>query len=213
MFRQLAAHPRALMPVIFLAVAAAVMAFGTPGETLRATARDQADAMESFLGDQFTEADRIRVIDQAASPRARGITFAAVIVGGLISMSLAALVLKLIFGATSGAEITFRDEFAIAAHAYVPQMVGLVLGVALMTFAGLERPEFSLGFLFSESGSFLRVFASQITFFGAWGVFLLAVGNQIKTKAPTLTGALTIVGGLWVLVNLIGAGIGSMFLP
>jgi hypothetical protein len=212
-FRQLAARPRALVPVIFLALAAAVMAFGTPAETLRATARDQADAMERFMGDQFTEADRIRVIDEAANPRARGITLAAVIVGGLISMSVTALVLKLIFGATSGTEITFRDEFAITTHAYVPQMVGMVLGVALMAFAGLERPEFSLGFLFSDSGSFWQVFASQITFFGVWGVLLLAVGNQIKTKVPTLTGTLTVVGGLWVLLKLIGAGIGTMFLP
>ena len=144
--------------------------------------------------------------------KARGFSFVAVIVGGLISISIAALALKLIFGATSGAEITFRDEVAIATHAYVPPMVGMVLGVALMAFAGLERPEFSLGFLFSESGSFLKVFASQITFFGAWGVLLLAVGNQIKTKAPTLTGALTIVGGLWLLLLLIGAGIGAMFI-
>ena len=211
-FRQLAAHPRALVPVILLAVAAAVTAFGTPAESLRAVARDQADAMESFMGDRFTEADRIQIIDEAASPKARGISFGAIIVGGLLVMSVAALVLKLIFGATSGAEITFRDEFAIVAHANVPQMVGMVLGVALMAFAGLERPEFSLGFLFSDSGSFLQVFASQITFFGAWGVLLLAFGNQIKTKAPTLTGALMIVGGLWVVLKLIGAGIGTMFL-
>ena len=212
-FRQLAEHPRALIPVVFLAVAAAVVAFGTPAESLQDAARQQADVMESLMGDQFTEADRLRIIDGATSPRARGMTFAAVIVGGLISMSLAALVLKLIFGAASGVEITFRDEFAIAVHAYVPQMAGMVLGVVLVAFAGFERLDFSLGFLFGDSGSFLGIFARQITFFGAWGVFLLAVGNQIKTKASTLTGALLIVGGLWLLLKLISAGIGAMFLP
>jgi hypothetical protein len=211
-FRQLAEHPRALAPIILLALAAAVLALGTPAETLRREARNQADAMEDVLGDRFTEEDRLRIIDGAASTRSRAITFAAAIVGGLISITVAALVLKLIFSATSGATITFRDEFAIAAHAYVPQMIGIVLGVALVTFAGLERPDFSLGSLFGEPGTFLHSFASQLTFFGAWGVFLLAVGNQIKTKAPSVTGALAIVGGLWILLKLVSAGVASMFL-
>jgi hypothetical protein len=109
----------------------------------------------------------------------------------------------LIFGSMAAEPIRFRDEFAIVMHAYVPQLVGILLIVALMVFAGFEQLRLSLGFLFDrESSPFLYALGSQFTFFGAWNIYLVALGNQVRTGTRGIGGPLAIVGGLWVLVNL-----------
>jgi len=54
-------------------------------------------------------------------------------------------------------------------------------------------------------------FTNQINVFGAWNVYILALGNQVKTKAKGIGGALTIVGGLWLALKVAGALIGGLF--
>lgn len=212
-FSELAHRPRALVPIIFLIVASALVAFGTPRENLERRAQEQAQAVGELAGDRFTEADRQRMVENVATVTARATTFGALAAAGLISIVIVAAVLKLIFGTTSGVEIRFADEFAIAAHAYIPHLVGMVLAVVLMAFAGIDQPEFSLGFLSDDRTSFLGAFTRQLTFFGAWNVYLLAVGNQIKTKQESIGGVLGLLATLWILLKLAGAGLATMFLP
>ena len=119
----------------------------------------------------------------------------------------------MIFGATTADPLRFKDEFAIVSHAYMISLAGGVLVVALLAFAGLNEVQLSLGFLFDEESSpFLHRFTNQINVFGAWNVYVLALGNQIKTKAKGIGGALTIVGGLWLVMKLGGALIAGFFL-
>ncbi|MEE9534681.1 MAG: hypothetical protein V3W06_09680, partial [Acidimicrobiia bacterium] len=130
----------------------------------------------------------------------------------LIMFTVVAAVLMLIFGAMGSEPIKFKDEFSIAAHAYVPQLLGALLIVLLMRFAGADESFLSLGFMFDQEGSpFLHRLGNEFGLFGAWNVFLLALGNQIRTGGKGIGTPLAIVGGLWVLVNLGFAGLATVF--
>jgi hypothetical protein len=213
-FQELAARPRALAPIILLLIVAAIVAVGTPGEALEATARVQAEA----LGGRLDADAQQEMIERAASPLNRVFIFAGWSVFGVVTLAVVALVLMLIFGATASEPLKFKDEFAIVTHAFVPQLAGGLLAVILMVAAGMHEfanpatNPLSLGFLISRDTSpFLHRFANGITLFGAWNVFLLALGNQVKARAASITGPLAIVGGLWLLLKVGFAAVGGVF--
>ncbi len=212
-FEDLVRHPRALVPIVLLVVAAAVVAFGAPAATLERQAQLQAQAVRDVAGDRFTEEDLQKMVGDPTTVRSRAMTLAAMVVSAVVSLALVSVVFKYLLSATSGVDIGFGEEFAFAAYAFMPQLIGWLLALALMVFGGLDRSDFSLGFLFDQqSGTFLSAFAGQLTFFGAWSVFLLAVANQLKTRQRSVVGTLAIIAGLWIFVKVVVAGIGAAFL-
>ena len=210
-FTELAARPRALLPIILLVVVTAVVAFGTPDDILQDRARDQIEAVRERA--QLTDEQVQERVEGAASIRNRAmLMFGIGSVAGVAVLALIAVVLMLIFGATGPEPIKFKTEFGILAHANLISLAGLVLMVILMRFGGIGDPQLSLGFLFGEETSpFLHRFARQITLFGTWHMLLVALGNKILSKAKGIGGPLVIVGGLWLLVKLVGAGLGGLF--
>lgn len=210
-FRDLARRPRALVPIGLIVLVSAVVAFGTPESSIRGAVQAQAARFREAAPERFDEADVRRMITEASSPRARVISLAAGTAGTMIGLVAVSLVLMFIFGSTSGVEIRFKDEFAIAVHAYVPQLIGGLLVLTLMMFADFDQFEISLGFLFDRDTSpFLHAFTNGLTLFGGWNVYLLALGNQVKTNARGVGGSLAIVGGLWLAMKLVLAGIAAM---
>jgi hypothetical protein len=207
-FRQLAVKPQVVVPLALLVVTALIVGFGTPASTLQSSVERQAQVLEERAPDRFDEDEWAERIANASNVRSRlfiGGIGAAV---GLVVLLIAAGVLQLVFGAVGSAPLKFKDELAIVTHAYVPQLLGATLLVLLARFAGLEQMQLSLGFLFREG--FLHHLGNQFTLFGAWNVFLLALGNQIRTKMKGLGAPLAIVGVLWVLVNFGRAGLASV---
>ncbi|MFQ5703015.1 MAG: YIP1 family protein [Gemmatimonadales bacterium] len=208
-FQSLASKPRALIPIVLLVLASVVVAFATPERVLKNQVREQLEAFRGGGGltdEQFQER-----LDAAASPGSRVSILGFGSVGGVVGLVIVAAVLMLIFGATSGSPVRFKDEFAIVAHANVASIAGAVLVVALTVFAGFDQLQLSVGFLFDqETQPFLYRFANQITVFGAWNVFLIALGNKIKTEAQGLGTPLAIVGGLWIVTKLLFAALGGL---
>jgi hypothetical protein len=150
-------------------------------------------------------------VEGASSMTGRLVAFGSGAVGGPIVLVIVAWVLMLIFGATSSDPLRFKDELAIVSHAYMVSIAGGLLTFILIAFAGLDDVRLSLGFLFDEESSpFLHRLTNHITLFGAWNVYLLALGNQIKTKAKGIGGALAIVGGLWIATKVVGALFGGL---
>lgn len=206
-FQQLATRPRAGVPLLIIIVVSAIAAFGPPRESLEAGARNQALALRARAPERFSEQDVRRIVERAGSLPTR----ATVLVGNagiaLLILTVVTLVLMVTFGATGAEPIGFRDEFAITAHAYLPQLLGVILTVALMRIGvpGFDMSgasPLSLEFLFDEAHRpFLHRFASLFTVFGAWNVVLLAMGNQVRSGMKRLTGPLVIVGTLWILAN------------
>ena len=206
-FQELATRPRALVPVISLVVVMALAAFATPTDVLRQQTRAAFEQSGQLTDEQVQQR-----ADAAGSTSGRMFIFGAGAVTGLAGLAVVSLVLMLIFGATSSEPLRFKSEFGIVAHANMVALAGAVFILALVSFAGFEQLQLSLGFLFDqESSPFLYRFGNQITAFGAWNVFLLALGNKIKTKATGLGGPLVIVGGLWLLVKAGFALLGGAF--
>ncbi len=207
-FRELAVRPKALLPIALLVVAAGIFAFGTPADVLREQTRSRLEAMQER--GQLTDEQVQEQVDGAASSTSRAVIFGAGSVGGILAMVVVSGVLMLIMGATSPEPIKFKSEFAVVVHANIVSIAGGILTVALMMFAGMEQPQISLGFLFSENSGFLYRFANQITLFGTWNMLLIALGNQVLTKAKGIGGPLVIVGGLWLLVKVGLAAVGGL---
>jgi hypothetical protein len=196
-----------------LIITAGFVGIATPASTLESQAQRQVEAIERRNPNLDDEA-RARIQERlagAASARNRAIIFVAGSIFGLIALVVVAAVLMLIFGAQTAEALKFKDELAIATHAYVPQLLGAVLLVVLAMF-GMENLRLTLGFLFEEnSSSFVYNLANQFGIFGAWNIYLLALGNQIRVGAKGIGGPLAVVGGLWVVVNLGFAAMSTFF--
>jgi hypothetical protein len=207
-FRALAHRPTVLVPIILLVLTAGIVAVGTPTSTLRSRAERQADIVEQRAPERMTAEDRAEMLQGAAGARNRAIIFGAGSIVGFVALLIVSAVLLLIFNAAGAQPLKFKDELAIATHAYVPQLLGAILIVVLARFASFEE-SLSLGFLVREG--FLHNLGQQITLFGAWNVVLLALGNQIRAGMKGLGTPLLIVGGLWMLVNVGFAAIATAF--
>ncbi len=203
-FRQLASRPRALVPLFLILLTFLLVGFGTPESILRERAEERVRLLEERAPDRLTEERRIETLEGASSVTNRAFLTGGGTIVSILSLAVVAAVLLLVFNAYGSAPLKFKDEFAIAAHAFVPQLLGLVLILLLQRFAGFTDLQLSIGFLFDEG--FLHHLGVQFTPFGAWNALLLAVGNQIRIGAKSLGGPLMIVGALWVLANLAFAG-------
>ncbi len=200
-FRSLAARPRWLFPVVLLVAVSGVVAFGTPTTTLRSQVEAQLQSVQQQNPDRVPPEARERALERAGSLSNRLLIFGGGAALGLASLVIVAAVLQLLFGAAASRTVSFRDELAVVAHAQMPQLLGAVLVVAVVAALKLEQLTLSLGFLFdADESPFLARVGEQLTFFGAWKVYLLAAGNRVLTGGKTVTGPLAIVGGLWVLV-------------
>lgn len=212
-FRQLARRPQVLVPIIMLIITAGFVGIATPASTLESQAQGRVEAIEQ-RSPNLDEERRARMQEQvegAAGMTSRAIIFVAGSLFGLIALVVVASVLMLIFGAQTAEALKFKDELAITTHAYVPQLLGAVLLVVLAIF-GMEDLRLTLGVLFEEdSSSFLYNLANQFGLFGAWNIYLLALGNQIRVGAKGIGGPLAVVSGLWVVVNLAFAAMSTFF--
>jgi hypothetical protein len=211
-FAQLSEQPRALVPILLIALVSVGVAFGMPSQVLRSAAEQQLKIMEQRRPGGVTPDIREKALSSGTGTTARVLVAAAGTVNSLVVLAVTSGVLLLCFNGLSGAALTFRDEWSLAAHAFLPQTLGAI--VTVIGVAMLEDPQFriSLGFLVGEDSSrFLHHFANQFTFFGAWSAYLLALGNQIRTRDKSIAGPFAIVGGLWLLGNLVSAGIATMF--
>ena len=209
-FAEIAARPRFLVPFLVLFVATPVFfAVTAPDSAYQAQEEQRIAIEESRDPGSVTPERRAERMEEAASPTRRAIGVAFGVIGGPIVVAIVAAVLMLIFNAMAADGITFKQEYAVVLHAWMPQLLATLL-VPVLAIAGIEQLQLSLGFLFSsDQSSFMYQFANGITLFGVWSMVLVAMGNQVLSKSSSLSGALTIVAGLWLLVKVAIAGLAS----
>ena len=210
-FTQLAERPRALIPVLLMVISGLVVGFAMPASVLESAAERQLRAFEQRQEQSFAPDIRSEALTRSSSAPGRALVAAASVANSTISVAFTSVVLVLVFNAT-GARIRFREQWAISAHAFVPWIVGSL--VTVMIIAALNNPFFkmSLGFLVgAERHPFLYSFADQFTFFGAWNMYLLALGNHIRLRDRPWSSVLVVVGGLWLVTNLLAAAIATAF--
>lgn len=210
-FAEIAGRPRFLVPLLMLFVAApAFFALTAPDSVYQAQVESRIALEERGDPGSVTSERRAEMMEEAASPVRRAIGMAFGVIGGPIIVAIVAAVLLLIFNAMAAERITFKQEYSVILHAWMPQLFAALL-VPVLTMAGIEQLQLSLGFLFSsDQASFMYQFANGITLFGVWSMILVAFGNQVLTKSASLGGALTIVAALWLLVKVALGGLGAL---
>jgi hypothetical protein len=210
-FAELARRPRALLPILLFVSVTLGVAMLVPTPVLRSAAEQQFRALEQRSPGAIPPEIRARALGDAGTAKNRAAVFIAATAGGLLMVAIASGVLLLIFNAVGGGDMRYRDEWSIAWHAYLPQVVGIVITWLGITFTNDMQFRPGLGFLVSaDTSRFGHSLAQQFTIFGAWNVYLLALGNQIRTRARGIGPSLTIVGILWVCVNLLFAFLGQL---
>ncbi len=210
-FAEIAARPRFLVPFLVLfAAAPAFFAVTAPDSAYQAQVEQLIAIEENQDPGSVTSERRAEMMEEAASPARRARLLAVGVIVGPIVIAIVAAVLMLIFNAMAADRITFKQEYSVILHAWMPQLFAALL-VPVLAIAGIEQLQLSLGFLFSsDQSSFMYQFANGITLFGAWSMVLVAMGNQVLSKSSSLGGSLTIVAGLWLLVKVAAAGLGSL---
>jgi len=211
-FKELAARPRALVPIVLYLVVACGTIVGMPASVMRSATEAQFQKMEQSHPGMITPEVRERALARAGSPVARITGFAFAGAFGMLMFLVVAAVLRPVFSGMAADPVTFRQEWAITVHAYVPQILGMVATLIAIALMRDVQFRFSLGLLFNpETGGFPYRLANQFTLFGAWNVYLLALGNQVQIRAKGVTTPLLVVGGLWILVNVVWAGVQTAF--
>lgn len=210
-FTELALRPRALVPALMLVVVSLGVAFGVPSTVLQRATTQQFDAINSRRPGTIPPEIRQRAAQQAGGVANRIQMFVAAGGVGLAFLAISAAILSLLFNSLSSTEIGFKDEWAIVTHAYMPQIVGIAATWVGIAMSGDMTFRVALGFLVPpETSQFGHSLAQQFTIFGAWNVYLLALGNQIKMKAAGIGLPLGILGGIWLLINVLFAWLSSM---
>ena len=211
-FTEVAQRPRALVPILMLFLAFAGVGLGAPTRVLRNATVQQFDAIERSRPGAIPAEVRDKAVQQAGGFRGRLNLLVFPIAISLMFMALTAAILSLVFNSISGTEIGFRDEWAIVTHAGMVLAVGTIVTWVGIGFSGDMTFRVALGFLIpQETSRFGHSFAQQLTVFGAWYVYLLALGNQIKMKAKGIGTSLAIIGGFWAFLSLLLAWLSSLF--
>jgi hypothetical protein len=137
---------------------------------------------------------------------------------GLIWMVIVALVLWATFSFGAGANVRFGQSLAIVVYASLPAVLKTLLAILLLW---LKVPEdffiqnsigtnvgYYLGF--HDTPRFLYSVATALDIFTIWVLVLTAIGFTVVGKVKSST-AYTIVFGWWIVVTLVGAGLGAAF--
>jgi len=207
-YRSIVAHPRVLgvLAIATIVTAAALFAFLSTEVGQNATLDQQMRVMESFrinLPDQFY--DQM----EARAPMARYYAAGSILFfGPLVSAAVAGIML-LIFNVVLGGEATYKQAFAVVAHAEVlnalQQLFILPLNYVRETMASATTLAVFLPML-NETSFFAR-FLGWIDLFRIWWLVSLAIGAAVLYKRKSGPIAWTLIGVYVVFALAVAAGL------
>lgn len=208
-FRDIAARPDFLVPLILILVLSIVASFViTPHLDLGASLRAQFEA-QGMKPEQAEKAIEIAtMIQKFTAP----LTLVQVCITLLVIAAVPLLAFK-VMGADGG----FKQFFAVANYAWMPQLIKIVLFSIVVSFKGkLTIAEMAvalkshLGFLVDMTKAPAAfAFLSQIDFFNLWTIALLIIGFSFATRWSRGKAA-AIVLSLWAVKILGSVGLAAL---
>lgn len=131
---------------------------------------------------------------------------------------LVAGVMALIFNVFMGAQLAFKQLFAITAYGFLPGLLSSVAAIAVMLLKNpddfsLENPVgFNIGAYLDPQTTSKAVMsiASSIDLFTFWTLVLLAIGVSVAARRISFGKALTGIGAPWVLWVLVKTGLAAL---
>jgi hypothetical protein len=134
----------------------------------------------------------------------------------LIIVAIMAAILLGTFNFGFGAELKFKQCFAIGNYAFLPGIIKALLAILTVFLTGgegfvFENPVASnLGALVSPSSAGLYSLASSIDIFNIWIVALTGIGYSCVTRVKRST-CMAVVFGWWAFNALLWAGVAALF--
>ena len=183
---------------------------------------------EQISKNQIAHSKRADQFDKLpADQQARQLALSSKIIAGfgygnpvllLLYCLIATLALWLTFKLAIGSETTFGQAYAIVMYAWLPGIIGAILG-SVSLFAGVNPEGFDISnpvgtnlayYLDPDTtGKFLRGMASSLDILSIWTIVLVGIGFACTSKVKRSTAI--IVVAVWYLVfKLAGAAFGSM---
>lgn len=195
-FRSVVAHPRWFA---MLALVAIVMSAASAGPMMTEAGKEAA------LEQQVTQTERFRgepVSDQQYEGMRRMIrvmpyiTAVSVLVMVPLMSLLTAGILYAVFNAAMGGTATFKQVFAIVAHASVINMLSALFTAPINMARGAMGSATSIGVLLPmiDDTSFLGRLLGMIDLFVLWYVVVLAIGLAVLYRRRTQPIAITLLG-------------------
>lgn len=207
-YQSIVAHPRVLgvLVVATIVTAAALFVFLSTEVGQNATLDQQMRVMESFrinLPDQFY--DQM----EARAPMARYYAAGSILFFGPLVSAVVAGIILLIFNVVLGGEATFKQAFAVVAHAEVlnalQQLFILPLNYVRETMASATTLAVFLPML--NQTSFFARFLGWIDLFRIWWLVSLAIGAAVLYKRKSGPIAWTLIGAYVVFALVVAAGL------
>ncbi len=170
----------------------------------------QMDKYEQLPPDQ--KANQLRVGAKITDYFAYGSPLLTIVFVGIM-----AAVLMATFNFGFGAEVKFAQAMAISMYAFLPSIVKSLIAIGVVGSGAAETFTFqnpvasNLGGLVDPiSSRFLYSILVGIDIFSIWTLVLTGIGYACVTRVKRGT-CFGVVFGWWIVVTLIGAGIGALF--
>jgi hypothetical protein len=134
----------------------------------------------------------------------------------LLLVAIIAAVLMGTFNFGFGAELKFKQCFAVSMFAFLPALIKGILSILIVLATGGENFTFenpvasNLGALVDPSSTFLYSVASSIDIFTIWTLVLTAIGYSCLTRVKRST-CYAVIFGWWIVNTLVWAGFGAAF--
>jgi len=172
----------------------------------------------SARADQFDKlpADRQAKQIQTITTFTRTLAYASPVLT-LLYIAVAALVLMVTLNLVAGAGARFPTSFAVVAYAFLPGVVGAILGITSM-FAGINPEGFNANnpmatnpayFMDPASNKFLYGMVSALDVISIWTIVLLGIGFACTSKVKRSTAIIVVT--VWYLLWKVGsAGLASL---
>jgi len=205
-YASVAAHPRWFG---VLAVTCVIVAGGYFGllstEVGKQAAFDQQTQIVESFGVKLNDAAYARM--EAGVERARYTTPISQIVAIPIVLAIVAGILLGIFNAILGGDATFKQVYAVLAHASVITALQTVFSIPLDYFREtLSSPTSLLAVMpFIEEGSFIGRLFSSIDLFQLWGTLSIAIGLGVLYKRRTAPIAISLYVVIFVILAAVAA--------
>ena len=217
-FTDIRRNARWFVPWLVMAIVSVAMVFTVDKKVGMQT------AYENQLRLNPKQMDRIDQMppDQKAGAMRLGATITKVVSYGwpvlnVIFAGIIAAVLMATFNFGFGAEVKFMQAIAVSMYAFLPGIIRALIAIVVVLFGNAEGFMFqnpvasNLGGLVDPTSSrFLYSILVSLDIFTIWSLILTGIGYSCITRVKRNT-CMAVVFGWWIVVTLVGAGIGALF--
>lgn len=134
----------------------------------------------------------------------------------IVFVGVIAAVLMATFNFGLGAEVKFKQSMAISMYSFLPSIIKSLIAIGVVGVGAAEGFTFqnpvasNLGGLVDPNSShFLYGVLTSIDIFTIWILILTGIGYSCVTRVKRGT-CMAVVFGWWVVMSLVGAGIGAL---